>query len=498
MTSKIKVDNINKVSDDSNIIKKCGSTTTVGSGSGNTIVVCGSTVTIGRCGGTVSLASGASQSGFGRSGSVDWQTGDIKTATFTASSGEGYFANTTSGVFNMNLPAGSAGAIVAIQDYNNTFDTNSLTIVPNGTEKINGNGGTLSLSVEGQGVTFVYIDGVVGWRSVQENEFAQQAQSRIVATGGCVTTTGDFKMHKFTGPGTFCVSSGGGAVAVVDYLVVAGGGSGGGGDSHGGGGGGGGFRLNNTLGCVPAPTMSPLTVTCAPSAIPVSPGAIPVTVGGGGAATPPSHPISTANRGSPSVFSTITSAGGGGGNPNAMQGGPGATPCNTTRGGSGGGGGSSPSNSCTTGLGALGNIPPTSPPQGQPGSNANYDPPNYGSGGGGGAGGTGSNGTSTTGGAGGVGSFVNPIFAPSCAGTPGPTPGVRYFSGGGGGSTFNGGSPGAGASGGGGAGGTYPTAGTNGTANSGGGAGGGSYSGGTSGTGGAGGSGYVLIRYKFQ
>ena len=33
MTSKIKVDNINKVSDDSNIINKCGSTITVGAGS---------------------------------------------------------------------------------------------------------------------------------------------------------------------------------------------------------------------------------------------------------------------------------------------------------------------------------------------------------------------------------------------------------------------------------------------------------------------------------
>ena len=69
MTSKIKVDNINKVSDDSNIIKKCGTTTTVGSGSGNTIVVCGSTVTMGRCGGTVALASGATQTGFGTNGS---------------------------------------------------------------------------------------------------------------------------------------------------------------------------------------------------------------------------------------------------------------------------------------------------------------------------------------------------------------------------------------------------------------------------------------------
>ena len=83
MTSKIKVDNINKVSDDSTIIKKCGSTTTVGSGAGNTIVVCGATVTIGRCGGSVALASGATQSGFGREGSVNWQTSSIKTTTFT-------------------------------------------------------------------------------------------------------------------------------------------------------------------------------------------------------------------------------------------------------------------------------------------------------------------------------------------------------------------------------------------------------------------------------
>ena len=65
MASIIKTDNVQKVSDDSNIIKKCGSTTTVGSGAGNTVVVCGATVTIGRCGGT--LASGATQTGFGRS-----------------------------------------------------------------------------------------------------------------------------------------------------------------------------------------------------------------------------------------------------------------------------------------------------------------------------------------------------------------------------------------------------------------------------------------------
>ena len=63
MTSKIKVDNINKVSDDSNIIKKCGSTTTVGSGAGNTIVVCGATVTLGRCGGGGGGANGTPANG---------------------------------------------------------------------------------------------------------------------------------------------------------------------------------------------------------------------------------------------------------------------------------------------------------------------------------------------------------------------------------------------------------------------------------------------------
>ena len=52
MTSTIKVDNVNKVSDDSNIINKCGTT-----------------ITLGASGDTVNLASGASQSGFGSWGS---------------------------------------------------------------------------------------------------------------------------------------------------------------------------------------------------------------------------------------------------------------------------------------------------------------------------------------------------------------------------------------------------------------------------------------------
>ena len=48
----------------------------------------GSTLTLGGSGTAVTLASGATQSGFGRTGTVDWQTGSVKTATFTAADGD--------------------------------------------------------------------------------------------------------------------------------------------------------------------------------------------------------------------------------------------------------------------------------------------------------------------------------------------------------------------------------------------------------------------------
>ena len=70
---------------------------------GSIISQCGTTITLGASGDSITLASGASQTGFGRAGSVDWQTGSIKTSTFTAADGEGYFVNTTSGVVTVNL-----------------------------------------------------------------------------------------------------------------------------------------------------------------------------------------------------------------------------------------------------------------------------------------------------------------------------------------------------------------------------------------------------------
>ena len=443
---------------------------------------CG-TVTMGDSGDAFTIPSGVTitnngtQVGFGRTGTVDWQTGSIKTSTFTAATGEGYFCNTTGGAFEVDLPAGAAGSIVSVQDYNNTFDTYSLTVDPNGSEKINGGaaGDPVELNVEGQGVTFVYIDSTVGWRSVQDNLYAQEGASFITATGGdAIVTCGNFKTHIFTGPGTLCISSISGTAPLneVDYLVVAGGG-GGGRDNYpgtrvGAGGGGGGFRISNSVGCIPAPTMSPLV---APAGLTIAASPYPITVGSGGAAGTPS--CEGGVRGANSIFSTITSTGGGGGG--------GHSPSSDSPGTNGPGG----SGGANQGSGWSGNTPPVSPPQGNnagPGGAA----PSYAGGGGGGAGAVGGSQSGSTGGSGGVGSFlacasIGPT-APSY-GTPGPASG-RYFSGGGGSKESGAGGAGGGAAG---------SGGVNGTVNTGG-AGGGQ----KNALPGAGGSGIVIIRYKFQ
>ena len=485
MTSKIKVDNINKVSDDSNIIKKCGTTTTIGSGASNPIVVDGSAVTLGRCGGTVALASGATQTGFGRTGTVDWQT-TPKTATFTAVSGEGYFANTTGSAFNMNLPAGVAGAIVSVADYAATWQTNNLTVVPNGTDKIGSINADAILSTQGQSVTFVFVDSTQGWiNTMDSTSNVRGVIPFITATGGTITCSGDFKIHTFTGPGTFTVNgiSACAPLNVLDYVVVGGAGSGpatAGGEGISGGGGAGGFRFfaNTPTNPQSGNPASPLNNFPSGTTITATVAAFPITVGAGG---PSGQPVGS--PGSVSTFSTVTSAGGG-------RGGRGDPSGNGQPGGSGGGG----DNASSAGTG---NTPPTSPAQGNNGG------PAAGSSGGGGGGALAVGSTSgPAGGNGGAGGGVTGF------GTSGQLCGGKYyFSGGGGGGNgnANAGNP-AGTGGlGGGAPGLTPSSPTpttsNGTVNTGGGGGGASDKtpvGGGGGAGGAGGSGIVIIRYKFQ
>ena len=469
MTSKIKVDNINKVSDDTNIIKKCGTTTTIGSGASNPIVVDGSAVTLGRCGGTVALASGATQTGFGRTGTVDWQTSSIKTATFTAANGEGYFCNTTSGGFTVNLPAGSAGAIVSVADYAGTWQTNNLTVSPNGTDKIGGVNAPLSLNTEGQSVTFIFVDSTQGWVNTMDSTSNERGNPFIVATGGTITTVcTNFKVHTFTGPGTFTVTNAGAPTGsnTVDYLVIAGGGSGGGKGARGGGGAGGYRESGGTAsGCY---AVSPLGSSPSPvAALPVSVQGYSIAVGAGGVVD---TSVAQGLAGNVSTFSTITSAGGGGGN---------ACGGAAANGGSGGAG-------VFSAPAGLGNQPPVSPPQGNPGgSGAAY--PALTASGGGGAAAAGGNNTPSAGGAGGAGA-TSSINA---------TPTQR--AGGGGGGVYTPGTRGAGGAGGGSQGADGPSAASAGTANTGGGGGGaGSTPSTQQANGASGGSGIVIIRYKFQ
>ena len=485
MTSTIKVNNVQN---------QCGQ---------NIINENSNTITIGASGDTIALASGASQTGFGRTGTVNWDT-TAKTAGFTGVSGNGYFINTTSGAITVNLPASpSAGDIMAVADYAGTAGTNNITVGRNGSNFQGGTDDAL-INTERQSVTFVYVDATQGWVPVNSNDQGFQPPAFVTATGGTITTCGDFKIHTFTSPGTFTVSCAGNADGsnTVSYMVVAGGG--GGGYEDAGGGGAGGFREGRTTTC--SYTVSPLN---APAGLPVSATGYPITVGGGGAggSQPTSTSAAQGTNGSNSVFSTITSAGGGGG---------GGGECSTNNGirqgkngGSGGGGAGvfapTPQDGSCGPSGGTGNTPPVTPAQGTDGANGPTLPRQTNNvaelgGGGGGATQAGqrtpSPSTDVAGGAGGNGATTH------ISGSP-----TTYAGGGGGGAhPYPGSATGArssGGSGGGGQGGKPGPdsckSGTAGTANTGGGGGG---PGGNGSTGsqatGTGGSGIVIIRYKFQ
>ena len=439
---------------------------------------CGTNLTLGASGDTIIIPSGATISnqgtaaGFGPTGAVSWNTTKITANPNPAVSGVGYFADTTSAAFTITLPATpAAGAVIGIADYANTFATNNITVNRNGS-KIGGVSGNATLSTNGLSVTFVYVDATQGWIVTDSgNRSDLPAPEFVAATGGTVSCCGDYKIHTFTGPGTFTVSSVGNPLGstTVDYLVVAGGGSGGNASNidSGGGGGAGGYRTN-----YPSPALAGFPITAT---------AYPITVGAGGTV---GSPITTpGNRGSNSIFSTITSTGGGGGQHRAT--------CNPQGpGGSGGGAGRWNSG----GPAYTGNTPPVSPPQGNNGGLAQA-PLARAAGGGGGASAVGATATGGAAGVGGAGS-ANLITGSS----------VTYAGGGGGGGIPNApesplvpASPGAGGAGGGGAGGgNPPSSGVAGSANTGGCGGGASAGCSINQPSVAGGSGIVIIRYKYK
>jgi len=410
---------------------------------------------------------------------LDWQS-TLKTSDFTAVSGEGYFVNTSGGAVTATLPASpSAGAIVAFKDYAPSFATHNLTIGRN-SSNIQGNANDSLLSTNRASVVLVYIDSTKGWLYVQESNVGDLAPKHIIASGGTVTTSGDFKIHTFTGDGTFTVTNAGQSSGsnTVDYLVVAGGGSGGGYDNYAASGGGaGGMRYS-----FPNPATGGLSVAVQ---------SYPIAVGAGG--THPTNQHYAGGSGAVSTFSSVTSAGGGGGGGYTNIGPSDNFPNYVAKDGGSGGGAAVPQTfgATNTDIGS-GNTPPVSPPQGNNGGNAQGNPVFLG-GGGGGHNAVGANAPTSVGaaGAGGAGTALT-ITGSS----------VTYSGGGGGGASSSPSSTviGSGGAGGGGSGGGGPggaTAGA-GTANLGGGGGGGGSNPTPTSIGGAGGKGVVIIRYKYQ
>jgi hypothetical protein len=94
---------------------------------------------------------------------VNWDT-TAKTAGLYSSIKSWIFCRYYfSSVFTVTLPATpSAGDIVGLVDYAGTFDTNALTIDPNG-EDIEGGTDNLQLTGEREGVVLIYVDSTQGW-----------------------------------------------------------------------------------------------------------------------------------------------------------------------------------------------------------------------------------------------------------------------------------------------------------------------------------------------
>ena len=350
MSSIIKVDTIKDIAS-TDIIKKSGTSITVGTASDTTTVAgnavrsnaiqaadgqniisqVGSTITLGATGDTVEIATGATLVG----GGIAWQSSIVTAATLTAVAGRGYWIDTSSNACTITLPgSASVGDRLIFTDYLRTWGSNSVTLNINSL-KFQGGTANAVYNTSGQSVDLVYSGATQGWIPNSDDDVSDES---IVQYS-------------------------------VDYLVVAGGGSGGRGNSGGGGAGG----LLTNMGGTPI-IFVPNTVYT-------------IQVGDGG--NGPSGSGVGVN-GSNSVLSgglitTVTAIGGGGGG--------GSSTIAANNGGSGGGG---PYNlAIGKGSGTVG--------QGNDGGQNQSGPPEYGGSGGGGAGSTGFDGEDNNGGNGGVG-----------------------------------------------------------------------------------------------
>ena len=120
----------------------------------------GTNLQIGEAGDTIDLTTPTVNLPTGVGG-TSWQA--VKTSSFTAVAGEGYFINTTGGVITATLPSSATiGNEVSIIDYAGTADTNNITIGRNG-HNIQGAASDMTVSTERAAFTLVYVDVTQGW-----------------------------------------------------------------------------------------------------------------------------------------------------------------------------------------------------------------------------------------------------------------------------------------------------------------------------------------------
>ena len=308
MSSIIKVDTIKDIAS-TDIIKKSGTSITVGTASDTTTVAgnavrsnaiqaadgqniisqVGTTITLGATGDTVEIATGATLVG----GGITWQS-VVTASTLTTVAGRGYPINTTSNACTVTLPSSaSAGDQVQIVDYAGTFATNNITL----TSSLNIEGGisNKALTTNREGVIITYVDVTQGW----------------------VATTGVNSGNQALDPVSYS----------ADFLVIAGAGGGGFGGGYGGGGGAGGYRNSYNSETSGGGGSSESSLTFVGGTV------YTVTVGAGGVGGTSGvlggNGVNSSISGS--GISTITSTGGGGGG-HGMNG-------NTVAGASGGSGG---------------------------------------------------------------------------------------------------------------------------------------------------------------
>ena len=276
-------------------------------------------------------------------GVVSWQSA-IKTTSFTAVAGEGYWVNTTSSAITITLPASaSVGDQIIFTDYARTWGTNAVTVNQN---SLNFQGSTSpnpEYNTNGQSVNIVYSGATKGWIPTSDDDVALETPQSVT----------------------------------VDFLVIAGGGAAG--YDQGGGGGAGGYRNSYSTESSGGGGSSETSLTLTQGTT------YTITIGAGGTGiygttTPAGEGNDSSISGS--GITTITSIGGGrGGNGNQPS-----YPSSTGGSGGGGAGGGTPGSSGTAN-------------QGFAGGNGNGG----GGAGGGGAGAASANSTPTTPSAGGAG-----------------------------------------------------------------------------------------------